>query len=332
MHPQELKPGSPARLTAKFYLRPGLVRMVATIRLFSFLFAVLSIAAFAARPGENTLSFAIIGDRTGETQPRVYEQVWQQVARDKPKFALSVGDTIQGFHDETAEREWSDVRSKLWPFKSIPLYLAPGNHDIWSPASERLFERFSHHAPHYSFDIAHIHVTVLDTSRTSTLSDAELNFLQADLKAHAQAPVKLVLSHRPFWLLPVLFGMSQSPVHQLFVKYGVQYVITGHLHKMVHADLDGITYLCMPSAGGHLRDTKRYEDGWFFGYTSVKAAGKRLTFLIQELSAPYGKGRGSTIDDWGAAGLLSTSSAQKAPGAVDLRKLVRARRYAWPLR
>jgi len=278
------------------------------MRAFSLLFALLSIAAVAARPGESTFSFAILGDRTGEPQSGVYEEVWQQVAKDKPKFVLSVGDSIRGLNDEAAPREWSELRMKLSPFKAIPLYLAPGNHDIWSAASERLFERFSHRQPHYSFDVDQIHVTVLDTSRTSELSDAEMKFLEADLKAHVRAPVKLVLSHRPFWLLPVLFGMTQSPAHQMLVRYGVQYVITGHLHKMVHADLDGITYLCMPSAGGHLRDTKRYEDGWFFGYTLVQAAGQRLTFRIQELDVPHGKGRTSTIADWGVAGLLKRAA------------------------
>jgi hypothetical protein len=77
---------------------------------------------------------------------------------------------------------------------------------------------------------------------------------------------------------------------------------------MVHAELDGITYLSMPSAGGHLRDTKRYEDGWFFGYTAVQATGRRLIFRIEELDAPYGKGRVSTIDDWGVAGLLKRAA------------------------
>jgi predicted phosphodiesterase len=278
------------------------------MRLFSLLFAILSIAAVSGRSGESSFSFAIIGDRAGEAQPGVYEQVWKEIAPAKPKFVLGVGDTIQGLHDDTAVREWNEVRAKLSPYKRIPLYLAPGNHDIWSPASERLFERFSHHPPHYSFDIDQIHVTVLDTSRDSTLSDAELKFLESDLKAHANQPVKIVLSHRPFWLLPVLFGMSQSPAHQVLVRYGAQYVITGHVHKMVHANLDGITYLCMPSAGGHLRDTKRYEDGWFFGYTLVQATGSRLTFRIQELDPPHGKGRTSSIDDWGVAGLLKRAA------------------------
>ena len=210
----------------------------------------------------------------------------------------------QGLNDRTALSEWEQIRATVLPYKAIPLYLAPGNHDIWSRNSEALFRQFSHHAPHYSFDVEQLHVIVLDTSRSDNLSEAETEFLENDLKAHSQQPLKIVVSHRPFWLLPVLFGMTQSPVHQLLLRYGVQFVFTGHLHKMLHANLDGITYLCLPSAGGHLRDTKRYEDGWFFGHTLVQVTGKRLAMRIQEIAPPLGKGRVTTIDDWGVAGLV----------------------------
>lgn len=279
------------------------------MRLSSLLFAAVSLISLAAGGSRSkSFQFTIMGDRTGEAQRGVYEQVWQEVAKEKPKFVLSVGDTIQGLNDRTARREWEQIRAAVLPYRVIPLYLAPGNHDIWSRNSEALFRQFSNHAPHYSFDVEQLHVTVLDTSRSDNLSEAETEFLENDLKAHSQQPLKIVVSHRPFWLLPVLFGMTQSPVHQLLLRYGVQFVFTGHLHKMLHANLDGITYLCMPSAGGHLRDTKRYDDGWFFGHTLAQVTGQRLTIRIEEIASPLGKGRVTRIDDWGAAGLMKKAA------------------------
>jgi len=273
------------------------------------LLAAISLSYVAAgRSRSDSFQFAVMGDRTGEAQPGVYEEVWQAVAKEKPNFVVSVGDTIQGLNDGTALGEWEQIENKLLPYKTIPLYLAPGNHDIWSERSEALFKRFSHHAPHYSFDFEQLHVTVLDTSRSDNLSDAEMRFLEDDLKAHAQQPLKIVVSHRPFWLLPVLFGMTQSPVHQLLLRYGVRFVFTGHLHKMFHAEMDGITYVCMPSAGGHLRDTKEYDDGWFFAHTLVRVTGQRLTMTIEEIGPPVGKGRVTTIDDWGVAGLVKKAA------------------------
>jgi len=60
----------------------------------------------------------------------------------------------------------------------------------------------------------------------------------------------------------------------------------------------------MASSGGHLRLSKKYEDGWFFAYGSVAVRDKAVDFQIKELKAPYGKGRVTMIKDWGAAGLL----------------------------
>ena len=81
------------------------------------------------------LHFVLLGDRTGETQMGVYERVWRELSGAQPAFVLSVGDTIQGLHDDTAEAEWREARRILEPYRRISLYLAPGNHDIWSEAS-----------------------------------------------------------------------------------------------------------------------------------------------------------------------------------------------------
>jgi hypothetical protein len=54
-------------------------------------------------PPSDSFRFAILGDRTGEAQPGVYEQVWKEVAAENPAFVLSVGDTIQGMNDRSAE-------------------------------------------------------------------------------------------------------------------------------------------------------------------------------------------------------------------------------------
>jgi hypothetical protein len=38
--------------------------------------------------------FVILGDRTGETQPGIYEQVWKNAVAENPSFVVSVGDTM----------------------------------------------------------------------------------------------------------------------------------------------------------------------------------------------------------------------------------------------
>ena len=67
-------------------------------------------------------------------------------------------------------------------------------------------------------------------------------------------------------------------LHQLAKQYGVHYVIAGHIHQMLRLTLDGVEYVSMPSAGGHLRASGEYRDGWFFGYTVVQTAERRSRF------------------------------------------------------
>ena len=83
----------------------------------------------------------ILGDRTGEAQTGVWEQVWRETASFNPAFVAGVGDTIEGLKDASADEEWQQVEKILAGYRGIPLYLAPGNHDIWSDRSEQLFRR-----------------------------------------------------------------------------------------------------------------------------------------------------------------------------------------------
>jgi Icc protein len=265
----------------------------------------------AAAP--DSFRFAILGDRTGETQAGVYEQVWKEVAAENPAFVISVGDTIQGMNDASAEAEWLEAGRILKPFRSYPLYLAPGNHDIWSEASERLFRQYAAHPVHYSFDYEQAHFTVLDNSRSDELPEQELAFLEKDLKAHAGQPLKIIVSHRPSWLLNVALKNPNFALHQLARRYGVQYVIAGHIHQMLRLELEGITYVALVSSGGHPRLSGVYEDGWFFGHALVEVHGKNIDFQVKELSTPHGDGRITKLTDWGMAGLVKRDQRKAAP-------------------
>ena len=171
-----------------------------------------------------------------------------------------------------------------------------------------MFREHARHAPHYSFDYGDAHFTVLDNSRSDELSAAELAFLEDDLKAHAAAPVKFVLSHRPSWILPVALHNPDFPLHRLARRYGVQYVIAGHVHQMLRFALEGINYISMPSSGGHLRLSKAYQDGWFFAHARVAVTGRDIAFRIEELKAPRGQGRVTKAKDWGMTGLVQRAA------------------------
>ena len=277
--------------------------MLRTVLYFLLLATLLSL--LVAAPPDGSFHFVLLGDRTGEAQPGVYERVWRQIAAEHPAFVVSVGDTIQGLNDAAADTEWRQIRATLRPYQRIPLYLAPGNHDVWSPLSEKLFQQYSGHSLHYSFDHLQTHFTILDNSRSERLSVEEMNFLENDLASHAGQPVKFIISHRPSWVVDVAFKNTGSALHRLARKFGVRYVVAGHIHEMLHMELDGVSYILLPSAGGHLRLSGRYEDGWFFGHTLVEVSGRGVRFEIREI-----EGRVTSLNDWGNVGLAKAPNLQ----------------------
>ncbi len=278
-------------------------------------------AALALAAPADRFEFAILGDRTGGATPGVYEQAWKEAAAENPAFVVTTGDTIEGTDadDVMAEADWREAQRIWQPYRRFPLYLVAGNHDIFSNASERLFQRYSGHPPHYSFDYGNAHFTVLDNSRSDELLAGELAFLDQDLKAHAAAPVKMIFSHRPSWIVFAGLHNPDFPLHKLAKQYGVQYVIAGHVHQMMRSELEGITYISMPSSGGHLRLTNRYEDGWFFGHARVAVAGRDIDFQIEELKPPHGQGRVTKANAWGMAGLLQRAAGGSRSAGMAAR-------------
>jgi predicted phosphodiesterase len=266
-----------------------------------FLGAALAVLVLgAANPPQNDFRFSIVGDRTGDAQPGVYEQVWRELDAWHPDFVINVGDTIQGYNDATAALQWRALRP-LWDHYRYPIYFTPGNHDIWSPASRVIYEQQTKHAAFYGFNYQNAHFTVLDNSEAGdlslALSDEQMQFLARDLAENQARDPKFVFFHKPFWLIPVKFQSSQFPFHQLIRKYGVRYVVSGHGHQYVRAVQDGIVYLEAPSSGGKLKG-QGLEQGWFYGHVLVMVKGSHVDMTIQEIGAPFSEGRSlRTLDN-----------------------------------
>ena len=270
--------------------------------------ATVVLVAYAAGP--SGFQFVILGDRTGEPVAGVYREIWRELDHGHPDFVVSVGDTIQGGDDRTVDTEWRKILALLTPYRRYRIFFAPGNHDVWSDASAEAYEKYTRHPLHYSFDYRQAHFTILDNSRSDQLPAEEFAYLQKDLELHKNQPLKFIVSHRPSWILNAVLGNPGFPLHQLAKRYGVKYVIAGHIHQMLRFEVEGVTYLSMPSAGGHLRLEKQYDKGWFFAHTLVSVEGDSVSFEIKEAAPPYGESRVSKLTDWGVAGRNVYSKVQ----------------------
>lgn len=237
----------------------------------------------------NDFGFAILGDRTGDADQSVYESVWNDLNLEHPDFVINVGDTIQGGNDATAELEWQALRP-LWARYKYQQFFTPGNHDIWSPLSRKIYEKETAHPAFYSFNHQNAHFTILDNSQTEDLSDQQMEFLARDLAQNKDSDPKFVFFHKPFWLIPVKFQSSQFPFHQLIKKYGVRYVASGHGHEFVRAVDDGVVYLEAGSSGGKLKGQDPAR-GWFFGHIFARVEGSKVEMTVKEIDKPLGSGR-----------------------------------------
>lgn len=267
-------------------------------RRFTGILIALALIGAATGAGSGDFRFVILGDRTGETQPGVYEQVWREIDAWRPDFVINVGDTIQGGNDATARSEWTALRPLFAKYRRYPLYFTPGNHDIWSEASRRVYETETRRPAHYSFDYGAGHFIVLDNSETEALADSEMRFLAGDLEKNRERPLKFVFFHRPSWLIPVMM-QGDFPLQRLAVRYHVQYVVSGHTHKFARFELGGVTYLMIGSSGGHLRSTG-FEEGWFFHHVRATVAAGKVQMTIKEVDAPAGQGRSFSEQQWGS--------------------------------
>src|SRR5262249_37842856 len=146
---------------------------------------LLLFASAGAASQPDTFRFAVLGDRTGETQPGVFEETLREAAAEGPAFIISTGDLIEGSNDATAEAEWQILDQILLPFRRYPFYAAPGNHDVWSGKSANLFKRHTGRPLQYGFDYQRAHFAVLDNSRTEQFAPDEMTFLERDLQTHA---------------------------------------------------------------------------------------------------------------------------------------------------
>ena len=253
--------------------------------------------------------FAIIGDRTGEAAPGVYEAVWREIESWRPDFAINVGDTIQGGKDSTAEAEWRQLRP-VWRRFSKPIFFTPGNHDIWSEAARRIYEKETGRPAHYGFNYKNAHFTVLDNSGSLSLSSEEMQFLANDLERNKARTPKFIFFHQPFWLLPLKLQNTAFPFHQLIRKYNVSYVVSSHVHQFSRMDRDGVIYLMAGSSGGHLRGhdpLREFSQGWFYQWIRVTVKSSEVQATVKELAAPFGKGRAIRGEDWGESGLTPAS-------------------------
>jgi UDP-2,3-diacylglucosamine pyrophosphatase LpxH len=122
---------------------------------------------------DRPLGFTVIGDNTAFARPGVFDQAMVQVSWLRPDFVMSVGDLIEGYHDDraTIARQWDDAERSIAKLQ-CPFCFCVGNHDINNDATFEAW-RQRRGPTYYSFTYKNALFVVLNTEDPPISIDAK---------------------------------------------------------------------------------------------------------------------------------------------------------------
>jgi hypothetical protein len=220
----------------------------------------------AARPGQTTFTFAVIGDtHAGKFEfPRRkamadanHRDSIGNIAAMAPAFYLHVGDSVEYGSDLAAWNEFFAIEGLA--MKRTTLFPTLGNHE---ENHQNYFDLYylPHNERWYSFDYANAHFICLEIDGFAAFNPGSEQYLwlEDDL-AGTSKPWKFVFFHIPAFSFggysdyPEVRGGLQAYLAPLFEQYGVDIVFSGHQHYYQRNIVNGTTYL-ITAGGGNTKD------------------------------------------------------------------------------
>jgi hypothetical protein len=262
-------------------------------------------------------TFVVSGDNRpagkGAPQPRITGTIFDEIALLRPAFVLWSGDAIYGYCDSAAEIEAEyDVFLSYARRGQVPLFNAPGNHDVHAEeecagtpkvcgrkcTEDAFTRRFGQ--LYGSFDYAGVHFISLDSEvagQENGILGEQLAWLQQDLEKNKGARAIFIFDHCEFHSSPLIDDepgkdhpaiSNRAALHDLFRRYPVKAVFSGHEHLYWHEPAeqhDYIDYFVAGGAGAPVYAPP--EKGGFTHYVVVRVAGAKIAYDVVEPGRLY---------------------------------------------
>lgn len=184
----------------------------------------------------------------------------------KPDVVVFSGDLVHYRTDVKALEAFDEMMSRF--DSDIPLYFVPGNHDVGNDASaegvEDFIKRYGHDRfVHKAKDYTLIGYNSCVIKAATAAEAAEYEWLARELKRARRSKPIIVVSHHPLFLTSPDEAESYENLRmdlrekylRLFEQYGVDMVLSGHLHKTAGAEYRGIAFITAGPAGRPFEDT-----------------------------------------------------------------------------
>ncbi|HEY7501388.1 MAG TPA: metallophosphoesterase [Vicinamibacterales bacterium] len=246
---------------------------------------------------KDSVKFAVIGDSGtgGSAQQEVARQLIASRGTFLYTFALMLGDNMYG-----GERENDFVNKFERPYKplidaGVKFHAALGNHD---DPNQRFYKPFNMNGErYYSFkpDQGSIRFFALDSNY---MDKAQLAWVEKELST-SDSDWKICFFHHPLYSSGEKHGSDEvlrQQLEPLFVKYGVDLVLTGHEHFYERLKpQNGIHYIIAGSSAklrrGNIGTSEITAKGFDTGYSFMlmEIAGNQLHFQTMDQN-------GKTVD------------------------------------
>ena len=206
-------------------------------------------ALIAAQP----LRLAVLGDRTGGADSASWQATIRAVELMRPDLVVSVGDLIEGYCDSAeAIGQWTGVLEGIRPLRRFGLVATPGNHDIWSPASEEVWATQTGWPVEGVVRRPGVDLVVWDTSRKPRLSPELLRGLDS-LLTLPRDTCTVLLTHKPLWAMAESDSLLSQRFYAMVERHGVDVVLSGHVHAAACQRRGGVLLATVGSSGTLLR-------------------------------------------------------------------------------
>jgi hypothetical protein len=202
---------------------------------------------------EGSVRFGIIGDTgTGSKQQQQVADLMKQYRDAFPfEFVLMMGDNLYGSETPADYRKkFQDVYQRLLDDK-VKFYATLGNHD---QPNERFYEYFNMNGKeYYRFTKGNAAFYSLNSNY---MDKKQLEWLESEL-AKDTSDWKIAFFHHPPYSSGGKHGSDKQlreVVEPMFVKYGVNVVLSGHEHFYERIKPQKGIYYFISGAGGKLRE------------------------------------------------------------------------------
>ncbi|MFW9915719.1 MAG: metallophosphoesterase family protein [Candidatus Thorarchaeota archaeon] len=328
--------------------------------------AATSIEATSNTNNSTAFNFIAYGDTRGNVFTDAYDGAVSEVHEDivnaylqkDPELILHTGDLAGAFRYPLQVEAFNDSLADVWD-AGIPIYFTPGNHDR-DKYPEVFHDEFSSYSAYlanhsqlnatltaalddtgetplyYSFDYENVHFIMINNEWDWNGDDLELyepqlDWLQADLMAYADAEFTVVAFHRPAYSVsagrPYRWTQAasiRSVLHDSFMEYGVDLVFSGHDHFYYRTLHDGIYYVTTGGGGAPIYEIDTAAPDWQSGdvahsenhYCNVEVTSSGASVTVLKID-------GTSIDSFNLAGASEeTSDGNGVPGWTTLTSIV----------